>query len=29
MIDMVVHRRELRDTLAQVMGYLMAWKEAA
>ena len=29
MIDMVVHRKELRDTLAQVMGYLMAWKEAA
>ena len=29
MVDMVVHRKELRDTLAQVMGYLMAWKEAA
>ncbi len=29
MIDMVVHRKELRDTLAQVMGYLMAWKDAA
>jgi len=29
MIDMVVHRKELRDTLARVMGYLMAWKEAA
>ncbi|WP_417609335.1 acetyl-CoA carboxylase, carboxyltransferase subunit beta [Parasphingorhabdus sp.] len=29
MVDMVVHRKELRDTLAQVMSYLMAWKEAA
>jgi len=29
MIDMVVHRKELRDRLAQVMGYLMAWKAAA
>lgn len=29
MIDMVVHRKELRATLAQVMGYLMAWKDAA
>ena len=29
MIDMVVHRKELRETLARVMGYLMAWKEAA
>lgn len=29
MIDMVVHRKQLRDTLAQVMGYLMAWKDAA
>ena len=29
MIDMVVHRKELRDTLAQILGYLMAWKEAA
>ena len=29
MIDMVVHRRELRATLARVMGYMMAWKDAA
>jgi len=29
MVDMVVHRKELRATLAQVMGYLMAWKDAA
>ena len=29
MVDMVVHRKELRQTLAQVMGYLMAWKDAA
>jgi acetyl-CoA carboxylase carboxyl transferase subunit beta len=29
MIDMVVHRKELRETLARVMGYMMAWKEAA
>jgi len=29
MIDMVVHRKELRATLAQVMGYLMTWKDAA
>ena len=29
MIDMVVHRKELRETLAKIMGYLMAWKEAA
>jgi acetyl-CoA carboxylase carboxyl transferase subunit beta len=29
MIDMVVHRKELRDTLADILGYLMAWKEAA
>ena len=29
MVDMVVHRKELRETLAQVMGYLMAWKDAA
>lgn len=29
MIDMVVPRKELRDTLAQIMGYLMAWKDAA
>ena len=29
MIDMVVHRKELRETLARVMGYLMAWKDAA
>ncbi|AMO71419.1 acetyl-CoA carboxylase, carboxyltransferase subunit beta [Sphingorhabdus sp. M41] len=29
MIDMVVHRKELREKLAHVMGYLMAWKDAA
>lgn len=29
MIDMVVHRKELRAKLANVMGYLMAWKDAA
>ncbi|MEH6756385.1 MAG: acetyl-CoA carboxylase, carboxyltransferase subunit beta [Parasphingorhabdus sp.] len=29
MIDMVVHRKELRAQLAQIMGYLMAWKTAA
>lgn len=29
MIDMVVHRKELREKLAQILGYLMAWKEAA
>ena len=29
MIDMVVPRKELRETLARVMGYLMTWKEAA
>lgn len=29
MIDMVVHRKELRETLARVMGYMMAWKDAA
>ncbi|CAO1652037.1 acetyl-CoA carboxylase, carboxyltransferase subunit beta [Parasphingorhabdus sp. NYA22] len=29
MIDMVVHRKELREKLAHIMGYLMAWKEAA
>lgn len=29
MIDMVVHRKELRETLARVMGYTMAWKDAA
>ncbi|MEH6789513.1 acetyl-CoA carboxylase, carboxyltransferase subunit beta [Parasphingorhabdus sp.] len=29
MVDMVVHRKELRETLARVMGYLMAWKDAA
>ncbi len=29
MIDMVVHRKELRAQLAQVMAYLMAWKTAA
>ncbi len=29
MIDMVVPRKELRETLAQVMGYLMTWKNAA
>lgn len=29
MVDMVVHRKELRAELARVMGYLMAWKDAA
>lgn len=29
MIDMVVHRKELREKLAHIMGYLMAWKKAA
>ncbi|HEY9092898.1 acetyl-CoA carboxylase, carboxyltransferase subunit beta [Parasphingorhabdus sp.] len=29
MIDMVVHRKELRAQLAHIMGYLMAWKTAA
>ena len=29
MIDMVVHRKELRAELARIMGYLMAWKTAA
>ncbi len=29
MIDMVVHRKELREKLAHIMGYLMAWKDAA
>lgn len=29
MIDMVVHRKELREQLAHIMGYLMAWKTAA
>lgn len=29
MLDMVVHRKELRAQLAQIMGYLMAWKTAA
>tara|TARA_R110000824_G_scaffold30860_1_gene100985 strand:+ start:1555 stop:2409 length:855 start_codon:yes stop_codon:yes gene_type:complete len=29
MIDMVVHRKELREKLAHIMGYLMAWKTAA
>ncbi|VWX56624.1 acetyl-CoA carboxylase, carboxyltransferase subunit beta [Sphingorhabdus sp. 109] len=29
MVDMVVHRKELREKLAHVMGYLMAWKDAA
>jgi acetyl-CoA carboxylase carboxyl transferase subunit beta len=29
MIDMVVHRKELRQTLAQVIGYLVPEKKAA
>lgn len=29
MLDMVVHRKELRERLAQTMQYLMAWKDAA
>ena len=29
MIDMVVHRKELREKLAHIIGYLMAWKDAA
>jgi len=29
MVDMVVHRKELRAQLAHIMGYLMAWKTAA
>ena len=29
MLDMIVHRKELRGKLAQIMGYLMAWKTAA
>ena len=29
MLDMVVHRKELRERLAQTMQYLMAWKNAA
>lgn len=29
MVDMVVHRTELRDRLATVIDYLMAWKAAA
>ncbi len=29
MLDMVVHRKELRAELARVMSYLMAWKTAA
>ncbi len=29
MIDMVVHRKELRGQLVQIMEYLMAWKDAA
>lgn len=29
MVDMVVHRKELRAELARVIGYLMAWKDAA
>ncbi|WP_422344010.1 acetyl-CoA carboxylase, carboxyltransferase subunit beta [Parasphingorhabdus sp.] len=29
MLDMIVHRKELRAKLAQIMGYLMAWKTAA
>ncbi|MEW4466611.1 acetyl-CoA carboxylase, carboxyltransferase subunit beta [Parasphingorhabdus sp. JC815] len=29
MIDMVVHRKDLRAQLAHIMGYLMAWKTAA
>ena len=29
MLDMVVHRRELRDTLSRVIDYLTAGKQAA
>lgn len=29
MLDMIVHRKELRGELARVMTYLMAWKTAA
>ncbi len=29
MVDMVVHRKEMRSTLAQLIGYLMSWKDAA
>ena len=29
MLDMIVHRKELRSELARIMGYLMAWKDAA
>ncbi|MEP2989269.1 MAG: acetyl-CoA carboxylase, carboxyltransferase subunit beta [Parasphingorhabdus sp.] len=29
MLDMIVHRKDLRAELARVMGYLMAWKDAA
>ncbi len=29
MLDMIVHRKELRAELARVMSYLMAWKTAA
>ncbi len=29
MLDMIVHRKELRSKLAQIMGYLMGWKTAA
>jgi acetyl-CoA carboxylase carboxyl transferase subunit beta len=29
MVDMVVHRKELRAELSRVIGYLMAWKDAA
>jgi len=29
MVDMVLHRKDLRAELAKVMDYLMAWKDAA
>jgi len=29
MLDMIVHRKDLRAELAKVMNYLMAWKDAA
>jgi acetyl-CoA carboxylase carboxyl transferase subunit beta len=29
MIDMVVHRKDLRDTLARLIGYLVPEKKAA
>ena len=29
MLDMIVHRKDLRAEFARVMGYLMAWKDAA